>query len=122
MSARPHLRTLRAGIARRSLKLGARLPPIPSERERDHAERAAMYASPRWRRERRAFLKAHPICSTPGCGRRAVIVDHRDGHQHQDWRVRFWDRSRWQPLCMPHHNAKSGHERAAWQGGGDARR
>lgn len=29
-----------------------------------------------WREKSRAFLEAHPICETPGCGRLSQHVDH----------------------------------------------
>jgi hypothetical protein len=84
-------------------------------------DRARLYASPRWRCERRAFLKLHPICATAGCGRPAVVADHRDGHQRPDWLARFWDQTRWQPMCEGCHGAKSRAELTAWRQAGEAR-
>jgi hypothetical protein len=114
------IRTLQAGNGLRKLSISARVPVLPSDRERDHAERKALYASPEWRKARREFLHHNPTCSSPGCRERAVVVDHHDGHQRRDWRVRFWDRSRWMPLCVPCHNAKCGRELGAWEAAGDA--
>jgi hypothetical protein len=115
---------MRMGASVRGLSLAAPVARIPSDQERGHAERQALYQSERWRRERRAYLQAHPYCvdRTTGkvCGRPATVVDHRDGHQRPDWRERFWDQRTWQPLCRSHHNPKCGHELAAWKSGGNA--
>jgi hypothetical protein len=89
---------------------------LPTAMEVGNRERAALYGSRRWRRERARFLAAYPFC---GCGQRAVIADHRDGHQREDWRERFWDMSTWQPLCEACHAAKSARERAAWHEAGE---
>jgi 5-methylcytosine-specific restriction endonuclease McrA len=35
------------------------------------------YTSAAWRTLRRAFITAHPVCSTPGCGVRTSHVDHK---------------------------------------------
>jgi hypothetical protein len=88
-SARAKIRRLGEAPARRVVHLGARVATIPSEMETGNAARAALYASPRWRKERRAFLRSRPVCITPGCGLRAIVVDHRDGHEG-DWTARFW--------------------------------
>lgn len=111
----PRLRRLRPGASVRQLNLGARVPTIPPAQEAASAERAALYASPRWRAERRDFLAAHPACVTMGCGQRATVVDHGGGHQRPDWRPRFWDRSTWQPMCSTCHAAKSARELGAWR-------
>lgn len=116
---RPSARPLRLGAGLKSVNLGARVPQLPTAMQAGNRERAVMYQSHRWRRERRAFLAAHPICCTPGCGVHAVVVDHVDGHQHADWRLRFWDRSRWQPLCNRCHAAKSAREKARWMQAGE---
>ena len=61
----------------------------------------------RWQRERKAFL-AQPenvlcvMCKAEGRITAATVVDHKDAHRG-DMEV-FWDRSRWQPLCKPHHD------------------
>ena len=72
------------------------------------------------RKERRAFLKLNPHCVSPGCMERATVLDHRDGHQREDWAARFWDRRTWQPMCAYCHAKKSGAELAQWKdkGGG----
>jgi len=104
--------------ALRQVNLGARVARLPSPMERGNFARSELYASPRWRRERRAFLKAHPVCVTPGCGQRAVVVDH--GHQRHDWLVTFWDHATWQPMCSTCHAVKSRGELTAWRQAGEA--
>jgi hypothetical protein len=101
--------------AARRINLGARVARLPTEMEAGNARRAVLYASPRWRRERRAFLKLNPICVTAGCGQRAVVVDHRDGHQRDDWAARFWDQATWQPMCLTCHGKKSRAELTSWR-------
>jgi hypothetical protein len=88
--------------------------------EAGNRERAALYRSRRWRKARDAFLACNPVCCTPGCGQCAAIVDHRDGHQRDDWRARFWDQSTWQPMCFACHAAKSARELAAWRDAGES--
>ena len=66
------------------------------------------YSNSRWRRERAAFLAAHPLCV---CGReKATAVDHvvgiNDGGS-------MWDKSNWQPMGTACHNRKSAKERHA---------
>lgn len=115
MSTRHRVRRLETGAAAtRRVDLGARVAMIPSELERGNAARADLYASPRWRSERRAFLKHNPVCVTPGCAQRAVVVDHRDGHQHEDWAAQFWNQALWQPLCLSCHGRKSRAELTSW--------
>ena len=66
---------------------------------------AHLYASPRWRAERKRFLAANPLCVmcmeakklTP-----ARIVDHRIPHRG-DLRL-FWDQGNWQAVCKPCHD------------------
>jgi len=35
------------------------------------------YTSPEWRALRAAFLRQHPVCAVPGCGRLSKHVDHK---------------------------------------------
>ena len=58
----------------------------------------------RWRKARRAFLDANPVCEQ--CDRPATVVDHRVPHRGDE--ARFWDRRNWSALCKPHHDAKTG--------------
>lgn len=116
-------RRLAPGAGRRRVDLAARVPRLPSAMERGNAYRAELYASPRWRRERRAFLQLHPICVNAGkaerCTIRATVPDHRGGHQRPDWLDRFWDQSTWQPMCSTCHAAKSRAELQAWREAGE---
>lgn len=113
---------MRTGSAVQSMTLAARVARIPTEQERGHAERQALYRSQRWRSERKAFLQANPFCweetARGQCAKAASVVDHTVGHQHVDWRARFWDRTAWAPMCRTCHAAKSARELAAWKGAG----
>lgn len=62
-----------------------------------------------WQKAREAFLRAHPLCAV--CAPRvtpAIVVDHIQPHRGD--RALFWDRSNWQPLCKPCHDAKTARE------------
>lgn len=62
------------------------------------------YGSP-WDRARRSFLNAHPwcrMCAEEGRQVRAEHVHH--GIAHKGDKARFWDKSKWVPLCAHHHN------------------
>ena len=101
-----------------------------SWRERTAARRAdateaplqALYSSTRWRAFRRVFLAEHPLCvECRAAGRitAANVVDHitpvREGGA-------VWDVANLQPLCAPHHDAKSGRETTARQTGGGSQK
>ena len=70
----------------------------------ERKQRNKLYQSARWRDERSKFLRSRPVCLR--CGKKATVVDHIDGHG-PGWESRFWDRSRWQPLCWPCHSSKT---------------
>ena len=114
------LRRLDPGTSLRRLDLSVRTVRLPTAMEASNAERARLYQSKRWRRERREFLLLHPVCAMPGCSRAAQVVDHREGHRRADWRERFWDSSTWQPMCDACHGAKSRAELTAWRQAGEA--
>ena len=97
----------RTGARVAAVSLAARVARLPTAMQAGNLERAALYRSRRWRHARDAFLRLYPLCS---CGARAVLVDHRDGHQCEDWRARFWSVTTWQPMCGECHAAKSAHE------------
>lgn len=60
-----------------------------------------------WDKARRAFLSRHPYCP---CGALATVVDHKIPHRGD--KKLFWDKSNWQPLCIPcHSGAKQREER-----------
>ena len=53
-----------------------------------------------WQRIRKAYLEQHPACER--CGRRAKIVHHRDGDQHNNaWR-------NLEAMCWPCHETHHG--------------
>lgn len=65
-----------------------------------------------WRKYRRAFLAAHPLCRA--CERAgevvaATVVDHIVPHRGDE--SLFWAESNHQPLCEVCHNRKSQTER-----------
>ncbi|MDH7795795.1 5-methylcytosine-specific restriction protein A [Beijerinckia sp. GAS462] len=66
----------------------------PSAHERGYTSK--------WQRERAEYLRLHPHCTF--CGRIANVVDHRIPHKGD--MPLFWDRSNWQPLCVPCHNSR----------------
>lgn len=71
----------------------------------------------RWDKARKTFLSHHPLCAE--CEREgrvtaATVVDHIIPHRGDQ--ALFWDKSNWQPLCKPHHDAKTARE--TWHGEG----
>lgn len=81
-----------------------------TDRKRDPAIRA-LYASARWQRARQMFLARHPLCAE--CQRQgrltpANTVDHITPHRGDT--TRFWDQTRWQPLCALCHSRKTAAE------------
>ncbi|MEJ0015700.1 MAG: HNH endonuclease signature motif containing protein [Acetobacteraceae bacterium] len=62
------------------------------------------YRSPAWRRCRKAFVAAHPVCDVPGCGQPTTDVDHRQaiaaGGAPFAW-------SNLRGLCHAHHSQKT---------------
>jgi len=72
---------------------------------------AELYATPAWRKARKAWLARHPLCVD--CGElglvvAAVEVDHIRPHRGD--RALFWDRTNWQSLCKPCHSRKTARE------------
>lgn len=65
----------------------------------------------KWRKEREAWLRAHPLCECEQCqgGRVRVtpasVVDHRTPHRG-DMRL-FWDRKNWQSMSKACHDRKT---------------
>jgi len=61
-----------------------------------------------WRRARKRFLAAHPLCES--CRENSIlvaatVVDHIIPHRGDD-RL-FWDESNWQALCKRCHDSKT---------------
>lgn len=63
----------------------------------------SLYHTPRWRKERKSFLQANPLCIR--CGEKADTVDHIIPHKGNE--LIFWDKSNWQPLCHSCHSKKT---------------
>lgn len=72
-----------------------------------------------WEKRRALYLQKHPLCveclkdpklmPVP-----AKVVDHIIPHKGN--RALFDDERNWQPLCIPHHNAKTAREdMGAWR-------
>ena len=62
----------------------------------------------RWVRASKGFLAKHPLCvECTRLGRvgAATLVDHIVPHRSD--KTLFWDRSNWQAMCKPHHDAKT---------------
>lgn len=62
-----------------------------------------------WRKARKTFLQAHPLCADclkEGRYVKATVIDHIIPHR-SDPKL-FWDQSNWQPLCKHHHDVKTG--------------
>ena len=89
-----------------------RLAPCPAHPPRvpfaSAGRSSNLYATPRWKRERVAFLAVHRTCA---CGVRATVVDHEPPHRGDE--AAFWDRSTWVAMCWPDHQRKTGRETRA---------
>jgi hypothetical protein len=122
------VKTMKLGATARQIDLGkggGSPRTMATQLEQASDERRSLYNTQRWLRVRRQFLSEHPLCiecEREGLVVAAVVVDHREGHQHRNWRARFWDPSRWDGLCIDHHNAKSAAELAQWNRAGGAHR
>lgn len=62
----------------------------------------------RWRKARKQYLTANPLCVS--CKKehklvRATVVDHIIPHRGD--KKLFWDRANWQPLCKKCHDTKT---------------
>ena len=65
----------------------------------------------RWRKARKTYLAAHPLCVAclkEGRYTKATVIDHIEPHRGD--RTLFWNPSNWQSLCAHHHNVKTGRE------------
>lgn len=70
---------------------------------------------PRWRKARKAYLAAHPLCAAHGARGEtaaATVVDHMVPHRGD--KKLFWNSANWQPLCKPCHDAKTAREDGGW--------
>nr|WP_244492170.1 HNH endonuclease signature motif containing protein [Aureimonas sp. AU12] len=58
-----------------------------------------------WKRVRSDFLKRHPVCCSPGCGKPATEADHVVSvAERPDLRL-SWSNLR--PFCKPHHSQRT---------------
>lgn len=58
-----------------------------------------------WDRARAGFLRSRPWCAwcaEEGKQVKAEHVHHSEPHRGDS--RKFWDKSKWVPLCAPHHN------------------
>ena len=84
-------------------------PSRPREYNRPSA--AARLYGAAWRAERLDWLREHPLCvecEAAGLLTPATIVDHSVPHKG-DVKL-FWDKTKWQSMCKPHHDAKTAKE------------
>jgi 5-methylcytosine-specific restriction enzyme A len=64
-----------------------------------------------WQKARAGYLRLHPLCvhcQAEGRVTPATELDHIVPHKGD--RALFWDSANWQPLCKPHHDAKTARE------------
>ena len=64
-----------------------------------------LYDLRRWRRESRAFLRAHPLCTMCEAAGRvtlASVVDHVKPHRGDE--ALFFDEQNWAPMCKSCHD------------------
>jgi 5-methylcytosine-specific restriction enzyme A len=97
-----------------------RLPALVVQQKRTSA-RVRGYTW-RWEKARAAFLARRPLCAH--CEREhrftpATVVDHVEPHRGND--ELFWDQTNWQPLCKPHHDAKTAREDGGFGNAGGRR-
>lgn len=65
----------------------------------------------RWRKARKRFLAAHPLCEEcmkNGIYTKATVVDHIIPHRGDP--KLFWEESNWQALCKRCHDKKTGNK------------
>lgn len=102
--------------AARLAKLKARRAAAgQSDRARDHHR---LYENRGWRRARKRWLEAHPLCAD--CGELGLVVSATDVDHivpHEGDQKKFWNRKNWQSLCHPCHSRKTAREVFAGRGG-----
>lgn len=67
-----------------------------------------LYDKARWKKRRKVFLDAHPVCAAceeHGVLAPATIVDHKI--PHNDNYELFFDEDNWQAMCKPCHDSKT---------------
>lgn len=79
--------------------------------DKDRGTAAKRGYGSQWRKARAGFLRKNQLCvqcKEQGLIVGATVVDHIKPHKGD--KVLFWDRLNWQPLCKPHHDAKTARE------------
>jgi 5-methylcytosine-specific restriction protein A len=76
-----------------------------SERRRNATTNRRLYNTKAWATLRSLILFEHPGCSTPGCRKRATVVDHIEPHHGAA--EKFFAAANLQPLCKPCHDRKT---------------
>jgi 5-methylcytosine-specific restriction protein A len=97
------LKTLQPRVAASPGTLQTLTPGAWRTDERSSTQRGYGYA---WQKAREGYLRLHPLCvmcEAQGVVRIATVVDHIDPHRGN--MAIFWDSSRWQSLCKPHHDS-----------------
>ena len=61
----------------------------------------SLYNTPRWKAQRKWFLKTNTDCVL--CGETASLVDHIVPHKGDE--KLFWDVHNWQPMCRTCHDS-----------------
>lgn len=97
----------------RRLSTALRTAPAPQMRMASASWRSGKTSAQRgydyrWQKAREAFLWRNPMCAycmRDGRAETATVVDHVVPHRGD--KKLFWDRKNWQPLCKPHHDAKT---------------
>ena len=75
------------------------------EANRSRTVNRQLYLTPQWKQLRTIFLAEHPVCSVPGCGKPATVVDHVLAHRGEE--AMFFDTTNMQALCKRHHDQKT---------------
>lgn len=92
-----------------------RPPGVPDYKEREKRRKAFLDTQrpnsvdrgydAAWKKCRALFVKVHPVCSVPGCGKQTSDVDHvQSVRDRPDLRL-SWSNLR--PFCHPHHSART---------------
>lgn len=93
---RPRVATVGSRIPRQQSASWRAPDASPADRGYDH----------RWRKEREAYLRLHPLCvmcEARGLVKAATVVDHIKPHRGD--MVLFWDKTNWQSLCKTDHDS-----------------
>lgn len=62
----------------------------------------------RWEKARAAFLQARPWCAWCAEEGRQIKAEHvHHAEPHKGDSRKFWDRTKWVPLCAAHHNGRA---------------